>query len=484
MSDTCDVAVVGGGGSGLAAAIEARAAGREVILLEKNPALGGSTARSIGSLTASATPHQARAGIEDSPEEHFADMALFNGALDNRDNPELRRLMCEELPDTFRWLLDLGVRFSGPNPEPPHAKPRMHNVLPNARAYIHHLERHARRTGVDIRTGIRAEKLVVLEGAVGGVDCATPDGQRRFHARRGVILAAGDYTASVELKRQYISAQAAKVEAVNPTATGDGQKLALALGARILNGDQALGPELRFVAPQAETLVRRLPPWRALATAMAWSLDHAPARLLRPFMMRFITTALAPSPELFEQGAVLIDAQGERFCDERDEPALALSDRPGKSGYILIDGRLAARFSAWPHYISTAPGVAYAYLPDYRRNRKDVYASAATPGALAARLGMEPARLERTVAECDTLRTPPYIALGPVRGVFVHNEGGLAVDAEHRVLDARDRPIPGLYAAGSTGQGGLLLKGHGHHLAWAFTSGRRAGRLAAARDGG
>ena len=37
---------------------------------------------------------------------------------------------------------------------------------------------------------------------------------------------------------------------------------------------------------------------------------------------------------------------------------------------------------------------------------------------------------------------------------------------------------PGLYAAGSTGQGGLLLKGHGHHLAWAFVSGRRAGRRA------
>jgi len=74
---------------------------------------------------------------------------------------------------------------------------------------------------------------------------------------------------------------------------------------------------------------------------------------------------------------------------------------------------------------------------------------------------------------------PPFIALGPVRPVFVHNEGGLAVDTRHRVLDAQGIPIRGLYAAGSTGQGGLLLKGHGHHLAWAFVSGRRAGRLAA-----
>src|SRR5262249_15249016 len=73
----------------------------------------------------------------------------------------------------------------------------------------------------------------------------------------------------------------------------------------------------------------------------------------------------------------------------------------------------------------------------------------------------------------------PYIALGPVRAVFVHAEGGLAVDHDHRVLGADDKPIAGLYAAGSTRQGGLLLKGHGHHVAWAFVSDRRDGRNAA-----
>ena len=91
---------------------------------------------------------------------------------------------------------------------------------------------------------------------------------------------------------------------------------------------------------------------------------------------------------------------------------------------------------------------------------------------------MPAAALERTVGSLDQA---PFYALGPVRSVFVHNEGGLAVDHEHRVLGAQQAPIPGLYAAGASGQGGLLLKGHGHHLAWAFVSGRRAGRLAAQR---
>jgi succinate dehydrogenase/fumarate reductase flavoprotein subunit len=472
--ETFDVVIVGGGGAGLAAAIEARTQGRRVVLLEKNPRLGGSSALSIGSISASATPHQLRDGIQDSPEDHWADMALFAGELAPRDNDELRRILCEAMPDTFRWLLSLGVRFYGPMPEPPHRKPRMHTVLPNAQAYIHHLERHARRIGVDIRTVTRAVRLIADEGRVRGVGCEEGGAGRNFMGRGGVVLAAGDFTASAPLKDQYLGAEAAAVEAVNPTATGDGQTLALALGARIVNGDLALGPEIRFVAPARRTLATRLPPWRALAAFMEWSMDNLPQALLRPFVMSFLTTALAPSTTLFENGAVLVNAGGARFCDETERPAFAIPGQPGKLAYIVLDGVLAEKFSAWPHFVSTAPGVAYAYIPDYRRNRRDVYHQAPSLAELAAKLGMDGGALGQV-----PLARPPFIALGPVRSVFVHNEGGLAVDVRHRVLGLGDAPIAGLYAAGSTGQGGLLLKGHGHHLAWAFASGRRAGRHAA-----
>lgn len=475
-----DVVIVGGGGSGLAAAIEARAAGATVVLLEKNDRLGGSTAWSIGSITSTGTPHQRRQGIIDSPADHYADMPLFAGSLAGRDNDPLRRILCDEVPDAFRWLLSLGVRFYGPMPEPPHRRPRMHNVLPNSSSYIHHLGRHARRIGVEMRYGRRVATLRMETGRVVGVICR--DGAS-FRATRGIVLAAGDFTNDPELKARYMGEDAARVEGVNTTATGDGQKLALEVGARIVNGDLALGPELRFIPPARTTLVRRLPPWRALARTMAWSLDHLPQAILRPFVMGFLTTALAPSRTLFERGALLVDAGGERFCDERGDPALALAGRPGKTGYILIDGPLAREFSAWPHFVSTAPGVAYAYVPDYRRNRRDVYHEASDVDGLARALGLDAAALRRGVADYPAawgrpFGAPPCIALGPVKPVFVHNEGGLAVDDRHRVLGGGDRPIAGLYAAGSTGQGGLLLKGHGHHLAWAFVSGRRAGRFA------
>jgi succinate dehydrogenase/fumarate reductase flavoprotein subunit len=493
MTETFDVIVVGGGGAGLAAAIEARTAGRSVALLEKNAKLGGSTAWSVGSITSTGTPHQIRQGLRDRPQDHFDDMPLFAGELAGRDNDELRRILCDEVPDAFRWLLGLGVRFYGPMPEPPHRQPRMHNVLPNSLSYIYHLERRARHIEVNIRPDTRVTELLTDNGAVVGVAC---DDSGRLEARCGVVLATGDFTNDPELKARFMGPQKAKVEGMNPTATGDGQKLALALGAHIVNGDLALGPEIRFIPPVRTTFLRRLPPWPGLARAMEWAMDHVPEALLRPFIMSFLTTALAPSPKLFEQGAILVNREGRRFCDELNTPALALPDQPDKLGFILMDARLARQFSAWPHFVSTAPGVAYAYVPDYRRNRPDVYSQASSVDDLARRLGMQPEVLHDTIASYNAasseprthhaLSHPPFIALGPVRSVFVHNEGGLAVDREHRVLGSQDQPIQGLYAAGATGQGGLLLKGHGHHLAWAFVSGRRAGRFAsqgAARRG-
>jgi predicted oxidoreductase len=73
----------------------------------------------------------------------------------------------------------------------------------------------------------------------------------------------------------------------------------------------------------------------------------------------------------------------------------------------------------------------------------------------------------------------PYVVLGPIRSYVVFTDGGLRVTDKLEVVGPEGEPIPGLYAAGSTGQGGLLLEGHGHHLGWAFISGRIAGRNAA-----
>jgi fumarate reductase flavoprotein subunit len=210
---------------------------------------------------------------------------------------------------------------------------------------------------------------------------------------------------------------------------------------------------------------------------------HAPQALIRPVLMSFVTTALGPDPGLFKAGGALVNRLGVRFGNEFDKPALALAMQPDGIGYIVLDSAMARQFTAWPHFVSTAPNVAHAYLPDYRGSRPDMYHEAASVTALAEKLGMDARSLEAALASGGPsgvpVDKPPFVALGPVKSYMVLTDGGLKVSERHEVIGEGDRPISGLFAAGSAGQGGVLLYGHGHHLGWAFVSGRRAGRHAA-----
>jgi succinate dehydrogenase/fumarate reductase flavoprotein subunit len=245
--------------------------------------------------------------------------------------------------------------------------------------------------------------------------------------------------------------------------------------------------------------VDNLPPQRIFMRPVNWAMETLPDWMLRPVVMSFLTTILVPSPKLFRAGAILVNARGERFLDELDSPSdtstPVLAAQPDRLAYVLFDGKLAGKFSAWPHYVSTAPGFAYAFVPDYRRTRSDIFHEAASLEALALKLGMRPATLQQAVFEFNaSLASPeraagrqpldrgPYVAMGPVRHYLNFSDSGVAVDTRLNVLGPGDRPIPGLFAAGFIGMGGMLLEGHGHHIGWAFTSGRLAGRHAAYRS--
>ena len=487
-----DVIVIGGGGSGLAAAIAAAAIGRRVLLLEKAPRLGGTTAWSVGSISATLSPQQIARGIKDTPQDHFEDMPKFAAHLEATDNDELRRILTNEVPTTLRWLMGLGVEFFGPMPEPPHRRPRMHNVVPNSRAYIANCARQARKLGVDIRVGVRATGFIIENGRVCGVRTMSADGAAaEYRACGALVLASGDYSASPDLKLRFISPTAATIDPVNVNSTGDGHRMAMDIGASVINGHLAhIG--VRFVPPPRSSIAQALPAFRPLARAIRVAMQRLPAAMLRPFLMKFLVTVLEPSPNLFAAGAVLIGRDGKLVGDWDANRMAALGAVEGHQGFILFDGAVAQAFESWPNYISTAPGIAYAYVADYRRNRKDLFHCAPTLEAVAAQLGIPADALRASVDAVNARRaasagehtpkpisTGPFYLLGPTRLFITFTDGGLAVDASHRVLDAGGAPIPGLFAAGSAGQGGLLLEGHGHHLGWAFTSGRLAGRNAA-----
>jgi succinate dehydrogenase/fumarate reductase flavoprotein subunit len=500
FASAVDVVVVGGGGSGLAAAVAAAEAGARVLLLEKNTALGGTTGISVGSFTAARTSLQRAAGIDDDPAHHNEDIGKFRPDLEPRNDLARRGVLTANAGATLEWLRALGLTFHGPSPEPPNRQPRMHNVIPNAKAYVATFHRRCLALGVEVRTGAVATALSRdSAGRVSRVRFAWRGTDHEVEATRGVVLACGDYANSDEIKRRYLPEEVARIEGVNPAATGEGHLLGLAAGGAVRNMDVLYGPELRFVAPPGRPFAQLLPSSPHLARLAARVLSIIPKRLLAAYVKRLLVTWTHPDDRLFAAGAILINQAGCRFCNELDRPYLQFFDQPGRVGYVILDAKVAREFSAWPNYISTAPDIAYAYLGDYRRLRPDIYREGATAEALAAAAGLPADILRNTL---DSVRRcaehaagvvdpfgrtewaapfsqGPYVALGPAKAYIVMTEGGLVVDAELRVLTDAGQPIPGLYAAGCNGMGGMVLMGHGLHIAWAFTSGRIAGRHAA-----
>lgn len=497
LSEQFDVIVVGAGGSGLAAAYSAAQAGGKVLIVEKQPQPGGTTGIAIGSFTAAETSFQRRQQISDSVDDHVEDAGRFAAPeIEARNNAELRRFFLRETATTLQWLSELGLSFVGPSPEPPNRVPRMHNVVPGAKAYIAAFQIALQRLGVGMICDAEVSSLIRDKNRVVGVCCQTPAGQREFTARRGVILAGGDYANNPDMIARYKGDDFRVIEGINPHATGEGHQLALDAGAAMLNMDVTYGPELRFVPSRRDPFQQWLPASGWPARWAGFLAAHAPKWLMRRMIKRLLVTWQHPENSLFDDGAILINRDGQRFVDETKWPdrEIAVAKQPGKVAFILLDERLARRYSAWPHFISTAPDIAYAYVADYLRLRPDVATTAADLAGVLRRRAIDVATAENTIADFNQhvaaatadafgrctagqqLCGDRWVLLGPVKAYFTTTEGGAAINQQLQVLDEQGQIIPGLYAVGQNGLGGMILWGHGLHIAWALTSGRLAGR--------
>jgi fumarate reductase flavoprotein subunit len=312
-----------------------------------------------------------------------------------------------------------------------------------------------------------------------------------------VVLATGDYSASDELKGRLVSPECASLPAINPSSTGDGHLMGLAVGAEIKNADRAL-EELRLPPAKGHLvgLVGWMPSSGVLAHMLRVAIERLPRALIGRMFRAVLTGYVAPSAALIRAGSILVNQDGQRFGSEEDKPARALARQRDNRCYLVFDADVADLVSKWPNPLSTFPGVAYAYLQDYARFRPDAVHRADTIQGLAKTMGVDAALLRHTIDRYNGavrlgedqefgrrnlgngILRPPFYAVGPLTGFVTLTDGGLAIDEECRVLDMSGLPIQGLYAVGSVGQGGLILANHGLHIAWAITSGRVAGRAA------
>lgn len=497
MTEIADVVVIGYGFAGANAAIAAADAGASVLLLERMAAPGGISICSAGGIRIAKDAAAALAYLEatcagKTPTPVLA--ALARGMTEVGARVRAMAGLCgaaiSERPSPGNYPLPGGETFgfvyveSIPGFDPASAYPDVRGS-PAGALLFKLVEANVAARTIELRMGVRAQRLLREGGRVTGVLVATGSGTKRIEARRGVVLACGGFEADAGMQEQYWEGGAA-LNAAFPGNTGDGIRMAQAVGADLWHMWHYHG-SYGFRWPDAGypfgVRVKRLPDWTPGTgrdvPVMPW---------------------------------IIVDQDGRRFMNEyepylQDTGArpLGVTDptrqsRPREPAWLITD---ASGFAMYPfgRPTSHAPGVAVDWGTGNERARAiGLFREAGDLDGLAQALRLPAQALTATIqawnAACGrgvddvfarpppslhAITAPPFFA-APVCKVVSNTQGGPVHDAEQRVLDPFGAPIPGLFAAGELGSvfGHLYLSGG--NIAECFIGGAIAG-IQAARSG-
>ena len=407
---TTDIVIIGAGGAGMTAAINATQAGKDVILVEMMPYAGGNTTKATGGMNAAETHYQKEQGIEDSVEQFVEDTMKGGHDINDRD---LVTIMAENSAAGIDWLDSIGaplpkISFSGGA-----TNQRIHAPEDGSGvgAYlVTALLKKMDELGIKVMYNTKATDLLSLEGTVNGVMAESDDAYYTIHSK-AVILATGGFGNNQEMIVRYRDDLEGTVTTSAPGIMGDGIVMAQAVGADLVDIDQI-----------------QLHPTVEQKTSM------------------LITESVRGD------GAILVNQDGKRFTDElltRDKVSAAELAQPGSYAYIIFDQKLREGLKATEKYISTGITVQGDTIED-----------------LAAQIDVDPATLAETLAnwnKCvadkndaefgrttgmdNDLSTPPYYAIKIAPGIH-HTMGGVHIDTGAHVIDLNGKVIPGLFAAG------------------------------------
>ncbi|MBB6407188.1 FAD-dependent oxidoreductase [Arthrobacter sp. AZCC_0090] len=468
MSDI-DVLVIGSGIAGLSAAIAARQAGAEsVIIAEAAGGIGGASRLSSGLIVGAGTAMQATAGIADSAELMFRD--YMNANQWGLDGGVTRRLAAESGP-TIDWLVSLGAEF---HPTPVsggyETQPRCAVAIDEGQGLIDALARAARNLDIDVALGQRVDRLLVKDGVV--VGAAVGDDELSASA---VIIASGGFGSNPEKIAEFYPSLAKAGDWLwyvgEDGSHGDAIDLGQQVGARITGHDTGCSMLAPGFTRSHETY---LPGW-----------------------------------------LVIVDPDGQRFIAENAHYSALDRQAVLRGGrfFVLFDSQAldpeAAK--ATPFYAGGSkayPGRTERTSPNWNPDiLREMVAAGRIPFAdsiaeLAVAVGVPDDQLEATIAEYNEgaqagldrmgkypeflrpLEKSPFYAAEIRLSEIVITGTGLQIDPEARVLDALGCPIPGLFAAGEA-TGGVIwpfYPSSGSSLGHGAAFGRVAGTNAAARS--
>ena len=238
-NSTYDVVVIGAGGAGFSAAITAKAAGANVVLLEKMPAVGGNSLISGAEMNVARNWVQPKLGItDDSPELHAKD--TFKGG-DGKGDMKVINVMTHNALDAATWCRDyLKVNFEPDNLFFFGGHSRKRALIPAGHTgteFISKFQAKADELGLPVITNMKAEELIKDKtGRVTGVK-ATMNGEAyTFHAKGGVVLATGGFGANKEMVKKYNPRIDERFKTTDaPGTTGEALYMAERAGAELVN---------------------------------------------------------------------------------------------------------------------------------------------------------------------------------------------------------------------------------------------------------
>lgn len=449
-----EVAIIGGGGAGLAAAVSAHQNGAKVLLVEKMPNVGGNTIISGSAFNAVDPKRQSAQGIEDSVEKHF--QQTYEGG-DKQGDVELIRVLVENAYPTIEWLESLGMKFTDKVFTVLGALwPRSHKpVEPLGTGYINTFMNYVNehKEDITILTEVEAKELLVnAEGTVTGFLAEGKNGKVTVNAKNGVIIATGGFGANVEMRDQYntLWPKLTNIKTTNHRgATGDGILMAEKVNASIVQMEN----------------IQLLP------------------------MGDPVTGSLSGNIEQGVENRIFVNAEGNRFVDEgarRDVMTKALMSQKDSMMWVIVDKHSYPTGDTVNNFNETIDSL----VKEGRAYKAD------TLEDLAKQIGVDPENLVKSVEAfnasvegatdefgrtlfMDKLDSAPYYAGKRVPTVH-HTMGGIKITPETRVVDQNGEIIKGLFAAGEV-TGGIHGSNRlgGNALADVHTFGRIAGATAA-----
>ena len=486
-----DVVVVGAGGAGMTAAIEAIDAGMNVVIIESQAMVGGNSVRSTGGLNAAKTPLQDEnefdeaAGVEKqlaAAAENYADDETITGLAETvqeqwdawQDNPEgyfdtqelfeldtmiggkglndidLVKTLVENSADAISWLESIGAPMPSVSSFGGASVKRIHRpvdadgkVISVGSFIVPILQQNLTDRGVEVMLDTTATSILTKDGAAVGVEAVGPNGEKVTINADAVVLATGGFGANLEKVVEEKPELEGFMTTNAPGILGQGIEMAQAIGADTVDMDQIQ------IHPTVQA-------------------DSA----------SLITEGLRGD------GAILVNEEGLRFTDEvgtRDAVSAAEIAQTNSHSYLIVDQAMADASSVIQGYINkgfTTQGDTYEELAEALSIDPEAFAKTMEDWNACVEAKEDP-EFGRT-SFASPLNNAPFYAINVTAGIH-HTMGGLKINPNAEVLDTDGNVISGLFAAGEVTGGvhGANRLG-GNAVADFVVFGRIAGQNAAA----